>query len=63
MILTSYRYFLMLICVAKMDFSDQYRMEVEAVDVRCDEKLISSKAYLSDNMFIEDLIRPLVNVE
>ena len=54
---------MLMICFAKMDFSDQYRMEVEAVDVKCDEKFVSSKTYLSDSMFIEDLIRGLVNVE
>jgi hypothetical protein len=58
MILTSYLYFLMLmICFAKIDFSDQCRMAGEDRDVRCDENFISSKTYLSDNMFIEDLLR------
>jgi len=34
-----------LICFAQLDISEQYRIEGEARDVRCDGKSISSKAY------------------
>jgi hypothetical protein len=39
------KYILSLICFARMDFSQQYHIEGEAQDLRCNEKFISSKTY------------------
>jgi hypothetical protein len=35
----------LLICFARIDFSDQYHTEWEAWDMRCNEKSISSEKY------------------
>jgi len=35
-----------MICFAKIDLSEQCRMEGKDKDVRCDENFISSKTYL-----------------
>ena len=39
------KYILLLICFARIDFSDQYHTEWEAWDMRCNEKSISSEKY------------------
>ena len=39
----SHAYILSLICFARMDFSVQYRIEGEVLDMRYDEKSISRK--------------------
>jgi len=36
---------MLLICFARMDFSERYHIEGKARDVRCNEKSISSKSY------------------
>jgi hypothetical protein len=40
-----YIYIQWLICIARMDFSEQYCIKDEAWDLRCEEKSISSKTY------------------